>query len=214
MRPNRSPGNGSGVLPLFPLPNCVLFPSVPTLLHIFEPRYREMTANVLAAERAFILVLLQPGWEADYEGTPPIHSVGCIAHIVADTRLPDGRYNLLVVGGPRVQILEEAPSTPYRRVRFEVIPEPEEGLSWQAPSARSLSLHFDALLCRAPATLSSLSIHADETPGRLCDKILASLQIDAQQKQALLAQLDVEQRLETTSEILRRLVPPRSGHQT
>jgi len=57
-------------IPLFPLPNVVLFPNVCLPLHIFEPRYREMVADVLDADRIIGMVLLRPGWEGEYEGRP------------------------------------------------------------------------------------------------------------------------------------------------
>src|SRR5205085_1976564 len=88
----------SGMARLFPLPNVVLFPQVVQPLHIFEPRYREMTADALADDRLIAMALLQPGWEADYEGRPPIHPICCLGRIFAEKHLPDGRYNLLLRG--------------------------------------------------------------------------------------------------------------------
>ena len=61
----------SDLLPLFPLPNVVLFPNVFLPLHIFEPRYREMVADALESDRMIGMVLLRPGWDRDYEGRPP-----------------------------------------------------------------------------------------------------------------------------------------------
>src|SRR5439155_19684170 len=85
-----------GVARLFPLPNVVLFPHVVQPLHIFEPRYRQMTADALEDDRLIALVLLQPGWEADYEGRPSVCTMTCVGRIIAEQRLPDGRYNLLL----------------------------------------------------------------------------------------------------------------------
>jgi Lon protease-like protein len=64
-------------IPIFPLPNVVLFPNVFLPLHIFEPRYKEMVADALAGDRIIGMALLRPGWEGDYEGRPPIYPVGC-----------------------------------------------------------------------------------------------------------------------------------------
>src|SRR5437763_14532370 len=100
----------SGTVRLFPLPNLVLFPQVVQPLHIFEPRYRRMTADALAGDRLLALVLLRPGWEPDYDGKPAIHPVACVGKIVADQRLDDGRYNLLLRGLTRVRILQEMPN--------------------------------------------------------------------------------------------------------
>ena len=54
-------------IPIFPLPNVVLFPNVFLPLHIFEPRYREMVADALASDRMIGMVLLRPGWQRDYD---------------------------------------------------------------------------------------------------------------------------------------------------
>ena len=58
-------------IPIFPLPNVVLFPNVFLPLHIFESRYRAMVKDALASDRIIGMVLLQPGFEANYEGRPP-----------------------------------------------------------------------------------------------------------------------------------------------
>ena len=60
------------VIPIFPLPNAVLFPNVFMPLHIFEPRYRTMVADALAGDRIIGMALLKAGYEADYNGRPPI----------------------------------------------------------------------------------------------------------------------------------------------
>ena len=80
--------NFAGVARLFPLPNLVFFPHVMQPLHIFEPRYRQMTADALAGDRLIALTLLQPGWEDQYEGRPAVHPVACLGRVVADQLLP------------------------------------------------------------------------------------------------------------------------------
>src|SRR5512138_2484886 len=94
-------------IPLFPLPNVVLFPNVCLPLHIFEPRYREMTADALAGDRIIGMVLLRPGWEGNYEGRPPIYEVGCAGLITHAENLDDGRYNLVLRGMEKFRVLRE-----------------------------------------------------------------------------------------------------------
>jgi len=81
---------------LFPLPNLVLFPHVMQPLHIFEPRYQHMTRDALDGDHLIALVLLQSGWETNYDGAPPIHDVACLGKIVAENSLEDGRFNILL----------------------------------------------------------------------------------------------------------------------
>src|SRR3954453_7814780 len=99
----------SGMARLFPLPNLVFYPQVMQPLHIFEPRYRQMTADALAGDRRIALVLPRPGWEADYAGAPAVHAVACLGTVVADHQLEDGRYNLLLRGDRRIRIEAELP---------------------------------------------------------------------------------------------------------
>jgi uncharacterized protein len=102
------------LLPLFPLPNVVLFPRMPLPLHVFEPRYREMVAEVLESHRAIGMVLLKPGWEADYYGRPPIYPIGCAGLIERCERFEDGRYNMLLKGVARFRVEDERPGLAYR----------------------------------------------------------------------------------------------------
>ncbi len=95
-------------LPIFPL-SVVLFPGTPLPLHIFESRYRRMVADCLAGDRKFGVTPTGAQRELPDSGT-----VGCIAEIRVHQELPDGRSNLVVVGGSRFTLgrpLEE--STPY-----------------------------------------------------------------------------------------------------
>jgi uncharacterized protein len=109
----------SQTIPLFPLPNVVLFPGVFLPLHIFEPRYREMTEDALSGDRMIGMTLLKPGYEAEYEGRPPIYAVGCIGLITHAERLRDGRFNLVLQGVERFRVRDEDWSRSYRLAAIE-----------------------------------------------------------------------------------------------
>ena len=111
------------LLPLFPLPNVVLFPGTTLPLHIFEPRYRKMVADALASHRTIGMVLLKPGWEPDYEGRPPVFPIGCAGRIARAEGLPDGRYDIALQATARFRIVEEHVGEPYRVATVEEIPE-------------------------------------------------------------------------------------------
>ena len=53
-------------LPIFPLPNCVLLPGGLLPLHVFEPRYRELTRDCLAGDQLMAVARLRPGYESTY----------------------------------------------------------------------------------------------------------------------------------------------------
>jgi uncharacterized protein len=110
-------------MPLFPLPEVVLFPGVQRPLLIFEPRYRAMVADVLKGDRIIGMVLLRPGYEKDYEGRPPIFTVGCAGVIEDHQELPDGRYVILLRGLTTFRVLSEDQGKPYRLARVEATPD-------------------------------------------------------------------------------------------
>ncbi len=105
-------------IPIFPLPNVVLFPNVFLPLHIFETRYRAMVKDALASDRIIGMVLLQPGFEANYEGRPRVYPVGCAGVITHSEPLPDGRYNIVLRGLEKFRMTGEDESRPYRLATY------------------------------------------------------------------------------------------------
>jgi Lon protease-like protein len=114
-------------IPLFPLPNVVLFPAALLPLHIFEPRYRLMVAEALEHDRLIGMVMLRPGWEPTYDGAPPVYPIGCAGFITHAERLSDGRYNILLRGLAKFRIQNERfagdGEERYRIARIESVPE-------------------------------------------------------------------------------------------
>jgi len=112
--------------PLFPLPNVVLFPKAILPLHIFEPRYRTMMADALRGDHTICMVLLRPGWEPDYLGSPEVHRVGCVGRVIQHEQLPDGRYNVALQGQTKVAIEGFEQDQPYRVARVRPVDENQE----------------------------------------------------------------------------------------
>ncbi len=93
-------------LPLFPLPEVVLFPQEVLPLHIFESRYRIMLKSVLETDSMFGVIK----WDSN---TKRMANVGCCAQIIKHQTADDGRSNIITLGQQRFQILEIIRSTPY-----------------------------------------------------------------------------------------------------
>ncbi len=127
-------------LPLFPLPNVVLFPGVFLPLHIFEARYRAMTEDALAGDRMIGMVLLKPGFDAEYEGRPPIYPIGCMGLVTHAERLPDGRFHIVLQGVERFRVTGEDDSRVYRLGVIERlsgdIPTPADAITLRATRDR------------------------------------------------------------------------------
>jgi len=95
-------------LPLFPLANVVLFPRVKTPLHVFEPRYRQLTEHALAGDRRIGMVAVHPEHLEEMAGDPPLYTVGCEGVISDASSLPDGRFNIVLQGTQRFRIVRES----------------------------------------------------------------------------------------------------------
>ena len=130
------------VVPVFPLPNAVLFPETVLPLHIFEPRYRRMVQDASDGDGRIAIALLRPGWEERDQGRPAIHDVGTVGRIGNLWPLPGGRFNLGLVGLQRVEFTEVPSTKPYRLAG--VTPREERGADENDPSIRQAKLELMA----------------------------------------------------------------------
>jgi uncharacterized protein len=173
-------------IPLFPLPNVVLFPNVFLPLHIFEARYRDMVTDALAADRIIGMVLLRPGWENDYEGRPAIYPVGCAGLITHAEQLPDGRFNIVLQGMEKFKVLDEDDSRAYRLARVDGIEELPANVD-DRDEMRNARRRLEALLVPQP---SGRGVDA-KVPPSMADEDLVNalaqyLDLEPVEKQALL----------------------------
>jgi uncharacterized protein len=114
------------VLPLFPLPDHVLLPGVPVPFRVFEPRYRQLVADLEALPkdaRWLVVPRLADGWKTDYHGRPRFLPVAVAAHLMRVEPLDEGESLIVVEGVLRIH-LEEIPSTrPYRLANWTPLPD-------------------------------------------------------------------------------------------
>jgi Lon protease-like protein len=192
----------SDLLPLFPLPNVVLFPNVYLPLHIFEPRYREMVADALDGDRLIGMVLLRPGWEQQYSACPPVYSIGCSGVVTHVEKLEDGRYNLVLRGLERFRILEEDRSRPYRRARIDPLEE-SRVTSEDRDAIRTHRAKLESLLSpaveKSGADLRTTSAMSDDD---LVNALAQYLALEPLEKQALLELPGLRRRAESLVELL------------
>jgi Lon protease-like protein len=181
------------IIPIFPLPNAVLFPNVFLPLHIFESRYREMVGDALAGDRIIGMVLLQPGYEADYAGRPPIYGIGCAGVITHAERLSDGRFNIVLRGIEKFRITGEDDGKPYRMAHVE--PMPEQSDDEERAAIRKQRQRLEALLAAAVERAGSEPKFPPAVPDDdLVNALSQYLELDPIERQALLEQPGVLRR--------------------
>jgi len=195
---------------LFPLPNVVLFPLAVLPLHIFEERYKAMTADAIKGSRQIAMALYQPGWETNYYGSATIEPVVCVGTILSHERLGDGRYNLLLRGDCRARIVREIPGThPYRLAELEMMAE-----------QRPIELDLEAqrcklrrIFCCGPIAGTSVGrqfaklVASPMATPSLADLIAFNLLEDPKLKQSFLAETDGAKRVCRVIEAMELAVP-------
>ncbi len=193
------PEDFSGKVRLFPLPGLVLFPHVIQPLHIFEPRYRTMFEEAMAGDRLIAMTLLAPGWEADYEGRPPIEQIACLGRVATYHKVEEGRYNLLLLGLRRIKITRELPpNKPFREAYAELLDDeyPSTTAANRADLVRRLVKACELVLPQSSESAEQLDQFASNSLplGTLTDIVAFTIEMERNAKYALLSETNVDRR--------------------
>ncbi len=184
-------------LPIFPLPEVVLFPGRPLPLHIFEFRYRIMMNTILDSDRRFGVLMWDP-----IQGKAT--NIGCCAEIVKFERMPDDRLMVVCLGQQRFRVLDYTREKPYRVGLVEWIedlPQPKDLRSLAKDVQRLLR---DVVQLSAKLTEQEISLPDDvpNLPTELSYWVASNFHGVALEQQALLEMQDAAERLEREVEIL------------
>jgi Lon protease-like protein len=190
-------------LPMFPLPNVVLFPHALLPLHIFEERYQALARDVLAGHHFLAISLLASPEEAETQDRPPVQRIAGVGEVVMAHELPDGRFNLVVRGRARIRIDDELESDrPYRIItatELADLPASDPGDLLDADqSLRALVGHLADAIPEGGELLRQV-VASQETPSELVDVLAAALVVDPVLRQRLLENRDVMKRIERVS---------------
>jgi len=193
------PEDFSGIVRLFPLPNFVLFPGAIQPFHIFEDRYRDLLEDALQGDQLIAMATLQPGWEPNYEGRPPLVETACLGRVISHTRLEDGRYNILLLGMHRIGILNElSEDRTFRLADVELLPDryPQESSSTRPTMRRRFTETVCRYISQAAADQQKFEnlISSDLPLGLMTDIFASTIDFDVNFKQELLAEQNVDRR--------------------
>ena len=188
------------LIPIFPLPDVVLFPSVFLPLRIFEPRYRQMLADALRGDRIIGMVLLKGGRD-DIEEPPSVYPIGCAGLVSHTEKLQDGQSNIILRGIQRFRVVGEEADRAYRQAQIEPLPEAaSDAIRAEVRQART---QLEALLAGRLETAG----RATMVPGAMADEDLVNtlaqyLDFDPVEKQALLERDDPASRSRALIELI------------
>lgn len=204
-------------LPIFPLSGTVFFPHTLLPLHVFEPRYRQLTEQALAGHGHMAVVLADPTQRDAPVGCARVAGLGRLVH---HERLPDGRFHILLQGVARVHLDEELPldGLLYRRARAHIIESTLDGDERALANQLATLRGCYARLCDAHQecknTLGDLPLRLGE-PSVLADLIAAAIIDDVAARQAVLEETRLLRRLEVANDalatLLLRTLPAEAG---
>ncbi len=200
-------------VPVFPLPNVVLFPHAVLPLHVFELRYRTMVRDALSSRREIAMALLKPGWERDYHGSPEFHALGCLGRIEEVEWLPNDCYDLKLSGLTRVKFGRVVREFPYRAVRATRLPQhpvPEDDplVAVEKQALREAHVRFARAL-GVPESLPREWLSGMSLEG-LTNLLCTLLDCEAESKLGLLAMDSVLERAAAVREAMERRMRERS----
>ncbi len=184
-------------LPLFPLPEVVLFPTRPLPLHIFEPRYRIMMNTILESDRRFGVLMVDPAKST-------LANVGCCAEIIHYQRLPDDRMKMWTLGQQRFRVLEYVREKPYPVGLVEWIEDHPPAKDLRSMATDVEQLLRDVVRLSAKLTEQNIELPDDlpDLPVELSYWVASNLYGVAVEQQVLLEMQDTATRLEREAEIL------------
>jgi Lon protease-like protein len=190
-------------IPIFPLPNVVLFPNVFLPLHIFEPRYRAMVSEALEQDRIIGMVLLRPGWESEYDGRPAIYEVGCAGLITHAERLSDGRFNIVLQGLEKFRVIDEDEDE-RRQYRLAHVENLSESMTERdKEEMRAERKRLESLLVPQPSGRSAEpKVPASMSDEDLVNALAQYLELEPVEKQALLERDGLLSRCRSLIELL------------
>lgn len=196
------------VIPIFPLP-LVQFPGAVTPLHIFEPRYRKMLKDAMERDRTFGIIYRNDQTLLDSERLLP-DSIGCTIEVAVVQELPDGRSNILCVGGQRYRIVNQIEGESYLQAEVEFF---DDDITFDDQSAAVE--RAKGLFQRLSAAIRNLKGEgergAEQTPDLPDDAqslsfiVAAYLDLEASDKQDLLEMTNTGKRLREVNKLLEEL---------
>ena len=190
-----------GALPLFPLPQTVLFPDALLPLHVFEPRYRAMIRDILDTHRTLSVCLITSTTPVDEHGHPEIATVAGVGTIVDYAELPGGRYDILIEGRARVRLHELPFEAPYRRARADLLAAEGEPGATDVSMLLSAATAF-ATLVRARDKTFDFRLPKNASAATIADLSAHQLILDVRERQRVLETLDVPARARRVAEAL------------
>ncbi len=190
-------------VPVFPLPNSVLFPYAELPLYIFEPRYKQMLEDCIQGNSLLAIALLKKGWEQHQEPLPCYDTVG-VGYVKFSVQDQEGNFNMILKGIGPAKIVEYVQWEPYRIAKVSPLTSKQEESQNILSQMRKLSKLFSEKAFRTKR-MTEEEIHAIEKmtdPEELFGLAAHTAHIDFYTKQSLLETVNTSEKFDRLIKIL------------
>lgn len=194
-------------LPLLPLRNTVIFPVLTVPLSVGRPRSIAAVEQALEGDK-LIVVVAQRDADVDDPGPGELYDVGVLARVVKLIKLADGNQSLVVQGLRRIRVRDVVQERPHLKVRVDVLDEaplPDVEIEALMLNLKALAKQVIDLSPTIPDE-AHVFIEGITDPSVLADMIASNLRLSTPEKQELLEQLDLGERLRRVIDLLQREV--------
>ncbi len=186
----------SRIVPLFPLPDLMLFPGQVLPLHVFEQRYRQMTRDLLDGSGELVLGTVLGEDKQSLAGVASVQPVAGLGRLEKYEKLPDGRYLVVVLGISRVWVEPIGGERIYPVCRIEDLPDEDPAENPELQMRLRHCILESAVLDELPVSTST---------GQLADLLIMTTKMDVHQRYELFAINNVWDRGEKILAILRKM---------
>jgi len=192
-------------LPVLPLKDTVVFPESMTPLAVGQERSVRLIDDVVSGERMLALFTVR-NEEADPPGWEDLYPVGTVAIVHKMIKVPDGTLRILVQGLQRVSFVQPVQDEPYLVGELEDLPDVVPESPEVEALTRNVQQQFEQIIGMTPYLPEELQLAATnvDDPSALCHLVASTLRLKTEERQELLALVDVEERLHAVSLILSR----------
>lgn len=201
------PDNDDHKVPILPMGNMVLFPSMIVPVVIQTQRSIRLIQDALASDKMVVAVLQRDGEQADDNvGPEDLHDYGCLARVIKMLRFPDDTMRVLVQGLTRCKIVRYTQTTPYLAAHYAVLNDAEDESVEVEALTRNANHYFQDVISMSPSLPEELRIALFnvEDAGKLSDLIASNLNMPLGTRQKLLEEYSPKRRLEELTTLLNR----------
>lgn len=193
------------VLPILGLSDIVIFPGMVVPLLVESTQSTRLIDDVVSGDR-FLGLILQRNAESDNPKPHELYRFGCVGRVMKMLKFPDSTVRVLIEGLRRFEVKEFVHEDPYLCAQIQSLPDVQEESLEMTAMARNAQLQFQEILNLSPALSEQVKVNAIHTDqaGKLADLIAANLNLNLEERQALLEIPDVKERLTRLLPLMQR----------